>query len=88
LNLYEHPEISPQFEVMKTEVMKYQALPASIKSFEKRKDSQGKDTFDLSDWWKSNCAKVPAFAYVLPAVLIAKLLCCIVLMITAISIPR
>ena len=84
LNLYEHPEIAPQFEVMKTEVMKYQALTASIKSFEERKDSKGKD---LSDWWK-NMERYPAFAYVLPAVLIVKLLRCIVLMITAIAIPR
>ena len=51
--LYEHPEIRPQIEVMKTQVMKYQALAASIKSFEERKDSKGKDPFDLSDWWKS-----------------------------------
>ena len=54
--LYEHPEIRVQIEVMKTEVMKYQALADSIKSFEERKDIKGKDTFDLSDWWKSNCA--------------------------------
>ncbi len=48
---YEHPEIRPEIEVMKTEVMKYQALTGSIrgKSFEERKDSKGKDTFDLSD---------------------------------------
>ena len=45
-----------QTEVMKTEFMKHQALADSIKSFEERKDSKGKDTFDLSDWWKSNCA--------------------------------
>jgi hypothetical protein len=32
--LCEHPEIHPQIEVMKTQVMKYQALAASIKSFE------------------------------------------------------
>ncbi len=51
--LYEHPEIHPQIEVMKTEVMKYQALAGSIESFEERKDSKGKDTFDLSDWWGS-----------------------------------
>jgi hypothetical protein len=32
LNLYEHPEIAPQIEVMKTpEVMKYQALADSMK---------------------------------------------------------
>jgi hypothetical protein len=54
---------------MKTEVMKYQALAGSIKSFEERKDRKGKDTFDLSDWWKSNCATLPGFAYVLRSVL-------------------
>ena len=67
---------------MKTEFMKYQALADSIKSAEERKDSKGKDTFDISDWWKLNCGKVPTFAYVLPVVLIVKLLCCIVLIIT------
>jgi hypothetical protein len=66
---YEHPEIRPQIELMKTEVMQYQALAGSIKSFEERKDSKGKDTFVLSDWWKSNCATLPGFAYVLRAVL-------------------
>ena len=54
---------------MKTEVMKYQALAGSIKSFEERKDSKGKDTFDLPDWWKSNCATLPGFTYMLGAVL-------------------
>ena len=52
---------------MKTEVMKYQALAGSIKSFEERKDIKGKDTFDLPDWWKSNCATLSGFAYVLRA---------------------
>jgi hypothetical protein len=54
---------------MKTEVMKYQTVPDSIKSFEERKDNKGKDTFDLSDWWKSNCATLPGFTYVLRVVL-------------------
>ena len=62
-------EIRTQIEVMKTEVMKYQTLADSIKSFEERKDSKGKDTFDLSDWWKSNCATLPGFTSVLRAVL-------------------
>ena len=65
----QHPEIRPQIEAMKTQVIEYQALTASIKSFEERKDSKGKDTFDLSDWWKSNCATLPGFTYVLFAVL-------------------
>ncbi len=42
--------------------------PAASK-IEERKDSKGKDTFALSDWWKSNCATLPGFAYVLRAVL-------------------
>ena len=46
----QHPEIRPQIEAMKTQVIEYQTLAASIKSFEERKDSKGKDTFDLSDW--------------------------------------
>ena len=66
---FEHHEIRPQIELMKTEVIKYQALAGSIKSFEERKDSKGKDTFDLSDWWKSNCATLSGFAYVFRTVL-------------------
>ena len=66
--LYENPEIRPQIEVMKTEVIKYQTLSDSIKSFEERKDINGKDTFDLSDWWKANCATLPGFTYVLRVV--------------------
>jgi len=54
---------------MKTEFMWYQTLTESIKSFEERKDRKDKDTFDLSDWWKSNCATLPGFTYVLRAVL-------------------
>ncbi len=46
LKLDEHPEIAPHVEVMKTEVMKYQALADSIRSFEERVDSQWKDIFD------------------------------------------
>jgi len=66
---YDHPEIRAQIPVMKPECTRYQALVESIKSFEDRKDSEGKDTFDLSDWWKSNCATVPGFTYVFRAVL-------------------
>ena len=64
-----NPEIRAEIQVMKPEVMKYQALAGSIKSFEERKNSKGKDKFDSSDWWKSNCATLPGFAYVLRAVL-------------------
>ena len=54
---------------MKPEFMRYQTLDDSIKSFEESKDSNGKDTFELSDWWKSNSATLPGFAYVFRAVL-------------------
>jgi hypothetical protein len=43
--------------------------PSSHSSGEERKDIKGKDTFDLSDWWKSNCATLPTFGYVLREVL-------------------
>jgi hypothetical protein len=66
---YEHHQIRAQIEVMKTEFIRYQDLDDSIKSLEERKDSKGKDTFDLSDWWKSNSTTLPGFAYVLYAVL-------------------
>jgi hypothetical protein len=63
--LYGYPKIRVQIEVMKTEVLKYQTLVDSIKSFEERKENKGKDAFDLSDWWTSNCATLPDFTYVL-----------------------
>ena len=68
---YEHPDIRDQIEVMKTEFMWYQSLTDSIqiKSFEEWKNSKGKDTFDLSDWWKSNCVTLPGFTYVFRVVL-------------------
>jgi hypothetical protein len=49
---YEHPEIRAQIAVIKTEFTRHQAFADSIKSFEERKGSEAKDTFDLSDWWK------------------------------------
>ena len=41
LKLYEHPEIRPQIEVMKTEVMKYQTLPGSISPTTRDPDLKG-----------------------------------------------
>ena len=58
---YEHPKIRVPIEAMKTTFLWYQALTDSIKSFEERKDSKGKDTFDLSDGWKSNSGTLPGF---------------------------
>ncbi len=69
LKLSQHPQIMMQIEVMKIEVMKYQTLADSIKPLVESKDVKGNDTFDILDWWKANCAKLPAFNYVLNAVL-------------------
>ncbi len=60
-------------EVMKTEVIMYQALADSIKSViqssVKERMVRGKDTFEISDRCKANCDKLPAFTYVMRAVL-------------------
>jgi hypothetical protein len=58
-----------QIEVMKNKVITYQTPADSIKSLVERKDDNRQDAFDISDWWKVNCAKLPAFTYVLRAVL-------------------
>jgi hypothetical protein len=34
-------------------------LTQSSHSWKERR-SRGRDTFDISDWWKANCAKLPA----------------------------
>ncbi len=67
--LSQHPQIMVQIQVMKTEVITYQTLADSIKPLVERKDDKGQDTFEISDWWKANCAMLPAFTYVLRAVL-------------------
>ena len=69
LKLSQHPQIILQIEVMKTEVITYQTLAGSIMPLVERKDVKGKDTFDMSDWCKTNCAILAAFTYVLRAVL-------------------
>jgi hypothetical protein len=38
----QHPEIRPQIEAMKTQVIEYQALAASIKSFEEGRIARGR----------------------------------------------
>ena len=58
-----------QIEVMEIEVIKYQTLAGSINPFVDRRDTKENDNFDISDWWKANCAMLPAFTYVLRAVL-------------------
>jgi hypothetical protein len=59
-----------RIEVMKNEVITYQTSADSIKPLVERKDDKGQDDFDISDWWKANCEKLPVFTYVLRAVII------------------
>ena len=47
----QHPQILMQIEVMKTEVITYRTLTDSIKALVDRKDGNGKDIFDMSNWW-------------------------------------
>ena len=67
--LTEHPLIIPHIDGMKSEIIKYQALVKFIKPLDQRKDTKGKDTFVLSDWWRCNSGELPHFAFVLRAVL-------------------
>ena len=63
-----HSLIAPKLEEMKSELVKYNNIVKSIKPREERlKD--GKDTFSLLHFWRANEGEVPAFAYVLRAVL-------------------
>ena len=64
-----HPKIAPQILAMKAEIVKYNALVKAIKPLAMRLDSKGKDTFTLLRFWRENESKVPAFSYVLRAVL-------------------
>ena len=50
---------------MKLEIAKYNSLVISIKP----NTDEGKDSFSLSGFWRANESEVPAFAYVLRAVL-------------------
>ncbi len=68
--LSQHPQMMVRIEVMKNEVITYQTSADSIKPLVERKDDKGQDDFDISDWWKANCAKLPVFTYVLRAVII------------------
>ena len=53
---------------MKSELVKYNTIVKAIKPLEQRlKDD--KDTFSLLEFWHANESEVPAFAYVLRAVL-------------------
>ena len=54
---------------MKSEITKYNTIVKEIKPLPQRCDAKGNDTFSLLDFWRANEGEVPAFAYVLRAVL-------------------
>ena len=54
---------------MSKEIAKYNAIVKLIKPVGERKDAKGKDTFTLLGFWRTHEADLPAFSYVLRAVL-------------------
>ena len=54
---------------MKGEITKYNSLVKSIKPLAQRLDAKGNDTFTLLGFWRASEGEVPAFSYVLRAVL-------------------
>ena len=66
-HLVEVPHISSQ--EMKGEVNQFNSLVKAIKPLSQRRDTKGNDTFTLLGFWRANEDAVPAFSYVLRAVL-------------------
>ena len=54
---------------MKGEINTYNVQVKEIKPLPERVDAKGKDTFTLLGFWRANEDKVPAFSYVLRAIL-------------------
>ena len=54
---------------MKEEIDKYNVAVKAIKPSVERRDAKGNDSFNLGDFWRANEAELPAFAFVLRAVL-------------------
>ena len=54
---------------MKSEIIKYNSLIKAIKPRPQRLDANEADTFSLLSFWRANEDEVPAFSYVLRAVL-------------------
>ena len=61
------PHISSQ--EMKGEITKFNSPVKAIKPLSQRRDTKGNDTFTLLGFWRANEDVVPAFSYVLRAVL-------------------
>ena len=54
---------------MSTEIPKYNSIIKGLKPYSERLDAHGNDSFTLLNFWRANEGEVPAFAYVLRAVL-------------------
>ena len=54
---------------MSTEIPKYNSIIKGLKPYSERLDARGNDSFTLLNFWRANEGEVPAFAYVLRAVL-------------------
>ena len=64
-----HPKLAPKIVLMESELPKYLELVAKIKPRSERLNDKGKDTFSLHGWWRGNEDAVPAWSYVLRALL-------------------
>ena len=64
-----HPPHMLLAQAMKGEIIKYNSLIKAIKPRPERSDANGADTFSLLSFWRANEDEVPAFSYVLRAVL-------------------
>ena len=54
---------------MKSEITKYNTIVKEIKPLPQRRNAKDEDTFSLLDFWRANEGKLPAFSFVLRAVL-------------------
>lgn len=71
------PDLAAGLQKMKSELVGYNALVKQVKPLEDRqvpapgiagKDGRMVDSFDMSQWWRANKAKLPAFFKILRAV--------------------
>eukprot|EP00966_Prymnesium_polylepis_P256589 5927314-Prymnesium_polylepis.1 len=64
-----HPKLAPKIQEMKGEIAKYNSIIKTIKPYAQRLNAKKEDTFKLSGFWRTNEGELPAFSYVLRAVL-------------------
>ena len=70
--MHAHASLTPAvylLQKMKGQVNKYNTLVKAIKPVAERLDAEGKDSFSLLGFWRAHEPELPAFSYVLRAVL-------------------